>query len=522
MKVALISTHTHPAALGLRYISSALKTAGHDVEMIFLTAKRSTSKADFSPQMMAALQDLVRDRDVVGLSLTTNTFDRACALTEGLREDGLSMPVVWGGTHPTVAPEECLRIADAVCIGEGERSTVDLLDRMERGVDPTDVSGMQFRAGGAFGNRQEVRNQVGPLERDLDSLPWPDYDLDTHWVARSDTFVRAKPEYLHGTLQRLRVLSTRGCPNRCTFCNNTAWREIYRGKGPWVRLRSVESVVDEIEALRARFSTITEVNIVDDLFFVRRERELEEFVQHYRQRVNLPLELDAFPNTVTEEKLRILTRVPIRLVSLGIESASARTLAEIYDRHTPVEQIAECLRLLDQYDVPTEVHYIVSNPFEPDEQVVETMRFVATHHRHAAKLRIFPLLFYPGSPLCDRAKAEGIIEERDARCYKYTYGGKLQFAGHDYLGIWLRIVLHLRNAGLPSSLAHRIVGFVTNRKVRRVLDRPWFIPAAFGTYQVGRKLWRVFFYQPFVRPVQKLRAWRVRKRERASGTLAPA
>ena len=122
MRVALISTYTHPIALGLRYVSSYLKAAGHHVEMIFMSSKRDTAAADFSAAALEQLVDRVRGCDLIGMSLITNTFHRACVLTDRIRSAGIKTPIVWGGTHPTVAPEESLEMADVICVGEGEQT----------------------------------------------------------------------------------------------------------------------------------------------------------------------------------------------------------------------------------------------------------------------------------------------------------------------------------------------------------------------------------------------------------------
>ena len=108
MHVALVAAYTHPISLGLRYISAYLKQHGHDVRMLFMTSRRDTPKADFSPALLASIVDQLRDVDLIGMSLMTNNFVRACALTEAVRKGGITAPVVWGGTHPTVAPEESL------------------------------------------------------------------------------------------------------------------------------------------------------------------------------------------------------------------------------------------------------------------------------------------------------------------------------------------------------------------------------------------------------------------------------
>lgn len=505
MKVALVSTYSHPVALGLRYVSSYIKAAGHDVEVLFMASKRHKAGADFPPAVLDAFIEHCRNADLIGMSLMTNTFYRARALTETLRKAGVKAPVLWGGVHPTVAPEESLEIADVICIGEGEEPTLQLLERLEAGTNPLDIPSLCFRAGGPFGNKEAVRNPSAWLEQDLDDYPFPDYELDTHWVAEGGQLVPASPENLRGTLHRLRVASTRGCPFSCTFCNNTAMRNIYKGKGSWVRTRSNESVIREIEQAWSCFPTIEAVNIVDDLFFVRSEDEIDDFVEKYKARVNLPLEVDAFPNTVTERKVASLSRLPIALISMGIQTGSPDTLKNVYKRSTAIKDIVSCIELFSRYKLRAEYHYIVTNPYEPDQNVIETMRFAATHHRGPAVLRIFPLMFYPGTPLYERARADGHIGQHDEAAYTHMYSSHNQFARHNYLCTWLRVVLHMRNVGIPRWICHRLIDAVISRPVRFLLDRKAFGPATQITYYILRKIYMTLVYQPFIRPFRYLR-----------------
>lgn len=476
MKVLLVATQTHPVALGLRYLSAYLKSAGHDVKVAFLSARDSARSVDLSQPAFEPLFQFCREADMVGISLMTSGYYLAAQLTQAIRNRSINVPVVWGGIHPTVAPEESLEVADAICMGEGEEATRLLLERLGAGQDPTDIGGLAFRAGGWFGNKTKVINPVLPLDRALDEYPFPDYDLNTHWIFRKGQFVQARPELLRSALQRLRVQTTRGCPYSCTFCNNTVWQELYRGKGKWVRQRSNESIIAEIKSMRERFPTIEAVNIIDDLFLVRGEEALEDFVQRYTEEINLPLELDAFPNTVTEAKVRILTRLPLHLISMGIQSGSPDTLQNIYHRPTTPERVSECIGLFSKYGLRPEYHYIIANPYESDENVIKSMRFIASHHKGPAVLRVFPLMLYPGSPLYRRARNDGIIGERHDDAYQPMFTWKRMLARYSYLYLWLDIVLSLRNAGLSSRMAHRLVDFVTNRRVRACLDHRWFIP----------------------------------------------
>ena len=505
MKIALVSTYTHPLALGLRYVSSYLKAAGHDVVMIFMSSKRDTAKADFTEAVLESLLERLRDRDLIGMSLMTNTFHRAGMLTERIRNADIKVPIVWGGTHPTVAPEESLEVADIICVGEGEEPMLQLVERLEAGADPKGVGSLGFRAGGPFGNKHTLRNPVLPLEQELDDYPLPDYELETHWVTGKEGLEPARLDTLRGTLHRLRIETTRGCPYPCTFCNNAALLKVYKGKGSWVRQRSADNIISEIVQAQACFPTIEAVNIVDDLFFIRSEEDIKEFAVKYQQQVNLPLELDAFPNTITEAKIRSLSRVPINLISMGIQSGCADTLKNIYKRPTPIEKIVLGINLFADYRIRAEYHYIVNNPFESDRSRIETLRFAATHHRGPAIVRIFPLQFYPGTPLYDRAREAGFIGDRHDSAYQYTYTGKTHILGSGYLEVWLRVVLHLRNWGVPSAVVHRLIDAVIHSWVRRAIDRKWFVPLSYGLYRVGRFIGRKLIYQVFIRPFRYLR-----------------
>jgi hypothetical protein len=179
-------------------------------------------------------------------------------------------------------------------------------------------------------------------------------------------------------------------------------------------------------------------------------------------------------------------------------------LKNIYHRTTSIPKITEAINLLANNRIRAEYHYIVNNPFESDKNRIETLRFVATHHRGPAIFRIFPLQLYPGTPLYDRARQTGLISERHESAYRQTYSGKTRLLGLRYLDIWLRVVLTLRNWHVPRNVLHRLIDIVVHPWTRRVLDRKWFVPAVNGVDITGRFVFRKLIYQPLVRP---LRYW---------------
>ena len=472
-----------------------------------MRSKRDTARADFSQAFLDEFVERLRGAELIGMSLMTNTFYRASVLTEAIRAAGIKAPIIWGGTHPTVAPDESLEIADMICIGEGEQAMLELAESLEAGRDPTTISGLAFRVDGRV-----IRNEVAPLRKELDEFPFPDYDLDTQWVKVKDHFEPATPGNLRGVLHRYRIESTRGCPYPCSFCNNTALQQVYKGKGSWVRKRSNENVIREIEQVRARFPTIESVDIVDDLFFVRSESDIEDFVRHYKKRVNLPIDLDAFPNTITRTKIKLMAQLPVSFIIMGIQSGSQDTLKNIYHRPTPIEKIVEGINALADAGIPSEYHYIVNNPFEPDRNRIETLRFAASYHRGPGVVRIFPLQFYPGTPLYDRARREGLIGQRHDSAYQSTFANTKTYVGDagyvetEYLGVWLRVVLYLRTLGVSPKVVHRLIDVVTSPKVRWFLDRKWFARVAYAVYRVARFICKKLIYQPFIRPLRYLRS----------------
>jgi radical SAM superfamily enzyme YgiQ (UPF0313 family) len=133
MRMALISPYTSITMCSVRQLSACMKVAGHQVNLIFLPAypkadARIRLKAEpYTPECMSSLAELCSDCDLVGISLMTDFHSAALQITRSLR-GRVKAPVIWGGVHPSFTPEECLRHADMVCVGEGEEALVELAD----------------------------------------------------------------------------------------------------------------------------------------------------------------------------------------------------------------------------------------------------------------------------------------------------------------------------------------------------------------------------------------------------------
>ena len=87
-------------------------------------------------------------------------------LTISLKEEFESIPIIWGGIHPTISPEACLNYADYVCIGEGEQTILDIAKAMNKEETLEKINNICY-----FKNNKLIKNQLYPLITDLDAIP---------------------------------------------------------------------------------------------------------------------------------------------------------------------------------------------------------------------------------------------------------------------------------------------------------------------------------------------------------------
>ncbi|UCC69086.1 MAG: cobalamin-dependent protein, partial [Armatimonadota bacterium] len=177
IKACLVTLYLSES-LGGRQIASVLKANGHQCSLIFFKEfrwgefRRITSREE---DLLFGLLGDIRP-DLVGLSLTSSLVaDVALDLSAKIRRR-LDVPVILGGAHPSVAPEESLEHADIVCVGEGEEAIADLADALAGGRAYEDIPNLWTKVNGKI-----HRNDVRPLSDDLDSLPFVSYgDPDSH------------------------------------------------------------------------------------------------------------------------------------------------------------------------------------------------------------------------------------------------------------------------------------------------------------------------------------------------------
>ena len=427
MKITLISLIEGVNTPSLRSLSAELKAQGYAVEMILLPWNHTDHTLDWSnsfrhPYPVSVLEqigELCRSSDLVGISLMTCHFDNAILITNSLRRTG-SAPIIWGGMHPTLRPEECLKYADMVCIGEGEISLSQLVREMAGGKSwqSVKVPGIWKQSDGNI-----PPGTHSPIVEDLDRIPLPDYDLEHQYVLYEEKLIRFDARMLSRSLgYTYPAMFSRGCPYACTYCCNNALQSLYGRKLP-VRWRSVDKWIEELQFAIRLMPDLRGVSFGDDAFLAQPQDVIEEFSAKYKELIGLPFSALSTPRSISEPKMSALADAGMYHIAIGIQSGSERIFKGLYHRPESLSQIVEasaCIKavtrkqkkqILGRYD------FILDNPWETDADVEASIRLCSKLAKPFS-LATFTLTFYPGTDLYQKARADGLVTDDLNQIYR--------------------------------------------------------------------------------------------------------
>lgn len=374
---------------GVGTLLAVLSRAGHTVELIY--AHEELTREELGERARAF------DPGLFAVSSVTNQFPRA-ARYAGWVKEALGIPVIVGGTHATMAPEETIALPcfDLLCVGEGEGAMVELAEAMEHGRDYSRIANLWVKRGGAI-----ARNPVRPLWEDLDSLPFVD---------RGSFRFEAILAEQDG---KCSMLSGRGCPYGCTFCANRGLSELYRGKGRFVRWRSVDHVFAEMRELLARYE-VKKWEFNDDIFTLKREW-FEEYCARYPQEFTVPFDVNVRVETVDRSMMAALKTAGCDLVRIGVESGSERVRREIMGRAMPEEKIRRAFADAEAAGLKTWSFNMVGLPGETAADAEETLRVNADLCPDHMQVSVFNP--YPGTRLFEVCKERGVLSGRTVDGY---------------------------------------------------------------------------------------------------------
>jgi anaerobic magnesium-protoporphyrin IX monomethyl ester cyclase len=481
MKVTLISLDEDLYCVGVRILSASLRRAGHQVQCIFLPprvnkgTKTPKFKIGYTSELLDEVLSLCVGSDLVGLSLMTNQFIQATSLTQHLKKHQMSAPIIWGGIQPTAEPEVCLEYTDIVCLGEGEEALLELVDHMEQGRSYLETRNMWFKLKDGI-----IRNPIRPLVQDLDTIPFPDYSCENHFIGQGDRIeVLTKDDLVqfegarchkleHGV--NYPMMTSRGCPFACTYCCNDVYKRLYP-KQKHLRWRSVDNVISELQMIQKEIAPLSFVTMVDDNFTARKQRELELFCERYRTEIGVPFACQCSPLTITQEKMDILLDAGCAKIVMGIETGSER-IANMYNRGRFHKAVPAAISLIEKYrsrmPLPPAYQFIIDNPYETLEETLDTLQLAVSLPRPRAN-PIYSLMLFPGTELYERAQQDGLIEDKFSQIYARNW--------HDQSKPFFRFWIRLYRAGVfPLLLRALLLPWIARLLSSDFADSVWKMP----------------------------------------------
>jgi anaerobic magnesium-protoporphyrin IX monomethyl ester cyclase len=409
MQIVLINLSSTMSSDGSRLISALLKRSGYSVTNIFI-ARSTLFNGDKSELIL--LDPILEKSQLVLIGVYSSYVLSAIHITEYMKKTFPEIKIVWGGPHCIAAPEMALEFADGVCFSEGDEVVVDFVDKMAAGKDYSDIPNMAFRKGDKI-----IINKVLPPFKNLDSLPYYDYDfnnayfLDKQLVPLNREIVKKNFASYPFYEPSFYFLSSRGCPNKCTYCNNSRYVSMF-GKNS-IRFHSVDRIFEELEVSLKKLDFFKYVVISDDDFFMRPMDQIENFSKQYKKRIGIPFGVAVSPNTYNSKKMRLLVDAGLRFIQMGVQTGSQRVLDDVFQRNTNVKKTRTVIRELAEYKksdgIDLLLDFIIDNPYETREDVYLTYKSLLELPVHVI-VNIFYLTFFPGTPLYDQAVRDGYTE----------------------------------------------------------------------------------------------------------------
>ena len=296
------------------------------------------------------LDSLKQDKpDVIGFSVTSFSFHHALKIASLIRSQYPDIPLVYGGVHPTLLPEETLQnpLVDAICVGEGEDSFKEYLDKLQNNQEPKDVQGIWYKDK----SNNIIRNPLRPFREDLDSLPFPNWD---HWEIEK---YMLNESFIGG----LRILTSRGCPYSCTFCSNPAIRNAIPGK--FYRLRSPENVIEEVKLNVKKYADkgFKRVAFGDATFgldILHLKKLCSLYVKENLHK-SLPWHCQTRADVVTKEWADTISKSGCCMVTLGIESGNDYIRRDVFKKEISDQEVVNAINNLRRNNIMFAINIII-------------------------------------------------------------------------------------------------------------------------------------------------------------------
>ncbi|MFA5181663.1 MAG: radical SAM protein [Syntrophales bacterium] len=405
VKILVINVSLRPNSpvkifpVGLGYITTAMKNAGIDFDLLDIDAYRYTD---------AEVERLIRKKhyDVVCMGCIVTGYKIIKELCEVIKDAHPDCTIIVGNSVASSIVDVLLTgtRADIAVKGEGDETIVELLSTLSHSGNIDEVSGISFR-------RDEHVVHTSPRSpiKNISTLPFIDYSIfDVEIYIANAPMQVSDPLPLSLPREDVRMLpvnSARGCIARCTFCYH-----VFNGM-PY-RFRSVESIIAEISFLTDRYK-LNYIMFSDELTFFSKKRALEFSEAILKSGLHFYWVINCRPDLFDRDEdigiIRKIKQAGCISVGYSLESADPDILIAMNKKST-IEQFSRQTRLFHQAGMPILTSLVFGFPQETPETIRKTIDCCIEN-------RIYPstgyLLPQPGSKMYDYALANGFITDEE-------------------------------------------------------------------------------------------------------------
>ena len=391
--------------VGLSSLAGTLRREGHQAHIFDITFMEDA-------QIPEAWRKSLRDYepDLIGVSCRSTEWETAQEIL-GMAE--VDVPVVAGGPHATIAPEEVIadERVDMLVRGEGEEAIIDLVNRIQSGAGLADMPNLWVKQDG-----QVFKNDVRPLIQDLDSIAFPEWGIwDSRHFREHYHHVFSPGAQVFGDLE-----TSRGCPYACPYCLTPVMQGIYKGKGKYHREKSAGRIIAEIKKLQEEMP-VDYIRFVDETFILNKKR-LAEFCRLYED-IGLPFSFSTRPETVSDQIMAQLAQAGANCMSFGLESGNEAYRRRMLNRKTTQSQVIDAVTIAKRHGVKTFAFVMIGLPHEDRERIQDTIDFINLLQPDVFQVTIF----YPfqGTPFYDYCLEHGLINRDHERLTEIWKGSVL-------------------------------------------------------------------------------------------------
>jgi anaerobic magnesium-protoporphyrin IX monomethyl ester cyclase len=398
---------------GVADLSGALKARGHTTGLLNVNDALYT----VPPDDRIVEQVRAWRPDFVAFSVMTQQYSYGLRLARAIRAAMPHVPIGVGGVHTLMCTEEVKNDGfwDFIGIGECDEALPELIDRLEAG-DPTYEGVSNFCIKRPDGTYRQ--NPLGPYP-DLNALPPKDYEIFDlpHMLGRKNGWQS--------------ILTSRGCPYRCSYCFNHEVTDRYLADGnqprrSYLRRYRPERIIREIKELKKRHPYIETIIFDDDLFTLNKQHVIDFCKAYVDEAVGIPFVLNAHVQAFAEPVAKALSEAPCMIVKFGVESGSDELRRKVLDRAMSNQAIIDAFDLCHQYGLHTSAFLMFGLPYETRAMMEETIDLMARIRPGRMRWAIF--FPFPGTKsyticqlgdLIDRAKMAAMDNYFCASCLKF-------------------------------------------------------------------------------------------------------